>query len=470
MRKADGSKLYVNLKSLELFSHSALGKVVTMDGDNMPFVMWPDRSPCHLANMYMLVLRNRPGRGGRGLSREGSNGGSIGEAASKISPLIRYCYRNGINFTEMNDGHFSELIGELRREQVAGGAGELKRTENTITAIGRVCLDFLNSIGRFFGQPDFIAVDGVIRAETKKYAVQINGKKAYRDYLHHHSFSSGNRLHKRSPISAQNIGMLRKAIDESSGCQFIKDRQHVLITLLENTGARRGELGKLMVSDFMAALTMADPMLKIHTLKRGGGTRMIPVSRMVLQQVSDHIKFERRHVVKNTIGLDNDHGFLFVSSRSGKRLASEGISKQIEKLRIHAGISEQACAHMFRHAFITKLFVMLIERHNIENPEGFRRMLITTKKFAFEVLKWTGGKSIQALDYYIDLAFAKVENYKATVQAVDLARYMEIFDQGLGRLTDTLERNRDVDCYLRDLKRLIKLRNADFAAATKDTE
>jgi hypothetical protein len=85
-------------------------------------------------------------------------------------------------------------------------------------------------------------------------------------------------------------------------------------------------------------------------------------------------------------------------------------------------------------------------------------------------LKWTGGKSIQALDYYIDLAFAKVENYKATVQAVDLARYMEIFDQGLGRLTDTLERNRDVDCYLRDLKRLIKLRNADFAAATKDTE
>jgi hypothetical protein len=92
-------------------------------------------------------------------------------------------------------------------------------------------------------------------------------------------------------------------------------------------------------------------------------------------------------------------------------------------------------------------------------------MFFATKRYALEVLKWTGGKSVQALDVYIDLAFAEVENYKDVVQAVDLVRHMEVFDQRLTRLANILECDRDVDSFLQNLSRLIKSRNDDFGVA-----
>jgi hypothetical protein len=63
----------------------------------------------------MLALRDRPGRGGKGLSRHGGKGGSIGEYASKISPLVRYCFRYRTDFIGLSDQQFSDFIDELRK-------------------------------------------------------------------------------------------------------------------------------------------------------------------------------------------------------------------------------------------------------------------------------------------------------------------------------------------------------------------
>lgn len=71
-------KLFKPLKELTLFSYHAHGSTITKDGSGLPFCCWPDGSPNNVVNLYMLALCDRPGRGGKGLSRHGGKGGSIG--------------------------------------------------------------------------------------------------------------------------------------------------------------------------------------------------------------------------------------------------------------------------------------------------------------------------------------------------------------------------------------------------------
>jgi len=68
MNKATSHQLYSLIDELTLFSHMALGRIETNTFNGIPFVTWPDGSPCIPANLYILSLLERAGRGGnRGL-------------------------------------------------------------------------------------------------------------------------------------------------------------------------------------------------------------------------------------------------------------------------------------------------------------------------------------------------------------------------------------------------------------------
>lgn len=126
----------------------AIGKIETYEFSNIPFMMWPDGSPCIPANLYILSLLERAGRGGnRGLSTRGSKGGTLGEYASKIGQLIRYCYYLNIDIIHLTDSTFTAFIDSLRDEHSTIYPSSKKKTEPTILAIGRACLTFPNLLG-----------------------------------------------------------------------------------------------------------------------------------------------------------------------------------------------------------------------------------------------------------------------------------------------------------------------------------
>ena len=460
------------MRKLTLFSHYSLGKVTTKNGDGMPHLVWPDRAPCLMANLYMLSLRERRGRAGRqGLSRRGSKGGTMGEYAQKLSQIIRFCYLNKWDFIELTDDTFTLFINNLRSERSDTNPEQRKKTETTITAVGRVCLDFLSFVGAFHGDPDFVSPQGVIRATKKTVSIKISDRNSEvtRSYWHHHSFSHGERKKKRNPIPAETIEKLRKAVDEAGGSRFLVSRRHCTLSILEQVGARRGEVAEIRVSDVIKASKMEYPMLRIMNLKHGDDEfRFVPVTHMLLSELKKHIRLFRNKVIKDKLGRANDHDYLFIAERTGKPLSETRTTSEIAEFRRIAKIEEAACAHMFRHTFITNLFVLLIERHEFENPDDFRRSIITNEKFKMEIMQWTGHKSSTSLEHYIDLAFASISGYAKTVSSVHLIKAQKIFDKMLLELTDRLQRGSlSIHHYNAELHKLIELRNKDFESAQR---
>ncbi|AGU58979.1 hypothetical protein N175_12215 [Vibrio anguillarum M3] len=62
---------------------------------------------------------------------------------------------------------------------------------------------------------------------------------------------------------------------------------------------------------------------------------------------------------------------------------------------------------MFRHRFITKLFISLIKEFNASNKSELRLALLDGSIFKKKVQQYTNHKRLDSLDHYIDLAFSE---------------------------------------------------------------
>ena len=123
--------------------------------------------------------------------------------------------------------------------------------------------------------------------------------------------------------------------------------------------------------------------------------------------------------------MSNDHGYVFISETNGKPIKAQTISQEIYALAKTAGIEEKAHAHMFRHRFITKIFVALIEQHTFNNVDDFRRALLDTESLKQKVQQWTGHTNPASLEIYINLAFEEVSNFKKTYDTINLSRVVD---------------------------------------------
>lgn len=499
-RSRSNKQLYTLIPKLTLFGHRSLGVTTTLNGDNLPFISWPDKTPCLAANLYILTVMRRKGRGRGSLSRRGDKGGTVGGIAGQISHLIRFCYYRrrkdyrdqvGIDFKELTDDDFIDFMSKVRTETRLNKPDVLVREEITTKQIGLRCLDLLEFIGITHGIENFVSEEGVIKARkitvTKEVKSKSTGKKKviYHDKWEHSSLGGGGIVKKRGAISTENITKIKEAnknihaeaIREELGkakkklskterdkARFLQNRRSRLILLLENTGARIGELGELRVEDVVKAGRMSDPMLRLVTLKKGGDTeRLIPISRHVLNELKTHIRIHRNPVVNRVVGKKNDDGFFFVGLSTGTRIKDGTLTKEIAILRKAAGITEQACGHMFRGTFITKLFVLLIQRHEFENNDEFRKQLINGETFKADVISWTGHASTNSLDPYIDEAFKVVTNYEETVQSAEMILLLSQYENAERDLLQNLKNGRiTTDEYVESMENLYMYRRHDM--------
>ncbi|WP_312774784.1 tyrosine-type recombinase/integrase [Pseudomonas rhodesiae] len=469
MTKQTCHQLYSLVDELSLFSHMAIGKIETYEFSNIPFMMWPDGSPCIPANLYILSLLERAGRGGnRGLSTRGSKGGTLGEYASKIGQLIRYCYYLNVDLIHLTDSTFTAFIDSLRDEHSPVYPSSKKKTEPTILAIGRACLTFLEFTGRLSGNPDFVGEGGTIRITHQSYTIKYrNGRSVTKSYIHHHSLSLGGRARTVFPISDVNIKKLADAVDSLPKSRFINSRRKIMLLLLEYTGARRGEISRIRVEDILNAYYSDEPMLRLETWKQGSSSeRYIPIHKMILQQIKTYIDIHRRKVAKKFKAIKDD-GFLFIGETTGRGISPDTITSEISTLKAEAGIKEKISPHMFRHAFITKRFVMLIKEHEIQNSDQFRQALLDVQGFIAEVMMWTGHKSAESVEHYIHMAFKEIAGYAKTVSSVLLTTAMELFDRKQRELLSRLKVDLTIEEYEAELTELQRLRDEDFEIARR---
>jgi site-specific recombinase XerD len=188
---------------------------------------------------------------------------------------------------------------------------------------------------------------------------------------------------------------------------------------------------------------MTEPMLKLMTAKKPGGReeyRLIPIASHDVTFLLEYIEINRRPVIRLTCGKENDDGYLLISETSGKMLRPNTITQEIHALAKSAGINGKSCPHMFRHRYITKLFVALIEQHQFENADSFRRALLDTETLKQKVQQWTGHASLRSLENYIHLAFDEATHFKKTYNIVSTR-------QIVNSLKDTV---RQIQAELRD--------------------
>lgn len=247
--------------------------------------------------------------------------------------------------------------------------------------------------------------------------------------------------------------------------KFVARRREIQINILENTGARRGEIAHIRVQDVKAAAAMDEPMLRLITLKNDTIEREIPVSRMFINDLLKYIRIDRKKIINN-LKVSEDKGWLFISEKTGKKLSTETLSTEMYEIRTFANIEEQVCNHMFRHAFCTNLFVLLIERHKFENEDKFRQQLMQQETFKEEVIQYTGQKRISSLDIYIKRAFARISGYQKTVSSAEIILAIQRFDDKNSLLIMKLENGLiSLTEYRRELDILKQGRDADITVA-----
>lgn len=404
------------------------GRLHTKRSENVPLITWPNHSWCHAANTFMRELYEC------GQSRR-NRGGSLSVAAAHISHLLRFCWKRRTDLIELTDNDFREFLDQLLKEKHADDPSRAKRDANSVIAVGRSCLSFLDSVGRNAGDSGFVGEEGRIRATLRARRLKPGPLRAARTIArsrsyHHPAFPTPSPKKKRTPVSSSTIESLRGAVAENSCSSHQRMRRHCTLRLLEITGARRGEVVLLPVGSLRAANTMQHPMLLLPTLKKRTENlpeRYVPISRADLLFLLQYADVHRRSVIRRLRKGEPDHGILLVSERTGLPLAPNTVTQEIHELASAAGIDQKVCPHMFRHRFITKIFVALIEQHKIENADHFRRLLLDGEELKLKVAEWTGHSSLLSLERYISLAFDEVANFQRIYDLTNVGTALDSF-------------------------------------------
>lgn len=421
---------------------------------------WPDGRWCFEASLFMEDLARQ------GLSRR-YRGGTLLTYAAHITPLLRYCHANRVDLLSLTDSHFRLFMRTVVGERRPFPSPALARTESSSIQIGRTCLRFLRFLSEISGV-DVVGPDGQVRAEQRTSIVPAGGMGRGRrvTYWHHASFPTPSPKRKRLPIAGEVIAALRLAVAGNSSTVFQKKRRYIMLKLLEITGGRRSEVAALTVRAVLDAYAAATPMLKMITVKgRRGQTRMreIPVARHDVVLLKEFVEKNRSIVIRKTCGKQRDQGALLISETTGEALKPNTITQEVSFLARSAGIEDRASPHMFRHRFITKLFVALIERHRFESTDAFRAALISTEDFKREVLEWTGHRSVASLEPYLHLAFGEISGLQSTRRVVQARHALDSFVTSLATIGLELDDGEDVRSVAVRLRELVGALREDLA-------
>jgi integrase len=382
----------------------------------------------------------------KGLSRR-NRGGSLAVAAANLTHLLRFCWGRQTDPYDLTDNQFREFVVQLIEEPRAKRPEQKARNANGVIAIGRTCLQYLDCVGRQMGDTTLIGPEGRIRAQVKQHQVKVAGRGPGRStknihYWDHPAFPKPDTKRKRSPISTAMIEDLRRAVASISKTSHQRMRRHTILKLLEITGARRGEIAGITVESVQQASRMQVPMLRVPTFKKRddpNAYRLVPISRPDIAFLLQYIEIHRRSVIRRQLKVKPDHGLLLVNGITGEALRPNSITQEVRLLASAANIGEKACPHMFRHRFLTKLFVALIEQHNIENTDQFRRLLIDGEELKRKVAEWSGHTCLESLEHYIDLAFDEVGGYKKAYNLVSTGLAIDSFIGTVRAEIDSLE-------------------------------
>ncbi|MDN7142148.1 site-specific integrase [Pseudomonas sp. JQ170] len=394
-------KLYkhININQKLPFAVKPDHSIILSDAGNIPTLRWPSGSWCIEANIWLLELYDR------GLSRS-DRGGSLLSYATNISHLIRYCDAQNTRFLDLTDLQFNFFVTTLLGQRRADGTK--LRTQNTVKNIAKNCVDFIDFLSREFHSPSRLTITAI-----EQTIFTPDGSKLIRNSKSHSAIPPMTRVEERFPINIETIKCLRlAAAADASASPYVKSRRRVMIRCFEMLGARRAEVGQLRVRDVRAAVQTQH--LRVVTLKGGvrrsinpaaddsGRFREIPISQADLKLLTDYIEYVRAPLARR---LKTTHDYLFLNERTGNPLTPNAFTAEIQHIAKLGKILDPVSPHLFRHRFITKIFVAEILRQKADSLEDFKQAILETESLKRKIQELTGHRRLASLERYIHLAW-----------------------------------------------------------------
>ena len=421
------------IKNMELPIYFFNNRFKTKTFSKFPFFTFNNGVPCLALNSYIQseeIIK---------LSDE-----TIFKTAYSLTHIVRFCENNKIKFAQFSENDFVAFSHSLQEED---------RENKTTVFILNNTLNFFNYFGRKFLDIENYCID-ILHCFYKKTITKSNKETKS---LYHVCFPTKEPVKRRFPVSLNNIEKMYENVSKTSNSNFVQKRNRVILKLLEITGARVGEIALLTVKDIENVFTKDKPALKMRTLKRRGGLidyRYVPVNKTDFNEISTYIKIYRSKIIKNTVGKVNDEGYLLISENTGKAILPVTITNEINKIRKAAGIEENVCAHMFRHRFITNLFIQLIKQYDIQNKDQFRNSLMDLENLKVYIQQATGHKNVNSLDNYIDIAKSELTNMSNVVDNLLEERNIEAIEKEKQRLL-TMLKNKEISTkeYIKQIEK-----------------
>lgn len=98
---------------------------------------------------------------------------------------------------------------------------------------------------------------------------------------------------------------------------------------------------------------------------------------------------------------------------------------------------------MFRHRFITNLFIQPIQQYDKENTDQFRNSLMDLENIKVYIQQATGHKNVNSLDHYINIAKSELTNMNKVVDDVTQEKDNEAIEREKSRLL-TMLKNKEI--------------------------
>ncbi|MEZ8579180.1 tyrosine-type recombinase/integrase [Vibrio splendidus] len=418
-----------------------LDRLELVDANDMPYVTWPNKVPCYEANLYLVGNVNKSRR---------VKGGTLRTYAHQLSHLLRFCFKNQITLSQLNDDWFALFINNLCKETHT--TGQRKRSNNRVIEIGKRSLQFLIQVEQINHLENFIGTgtENRIVITRKEREIKVEGyeKPIKVTSIDHTALPTKEAVKKRLPISDDASEAIWEVIQHDPNKRK-RLRDTVLFQLLEQLGARRTEIAMITMKDIDDAVSSShkngEPSLRLTTLKRldENTTRFVPVRQELLNSISTYIKRVRKKVVKNSLLSKGgkDHGYLLVSLTSGRPLDTDTITNILHDWKNESGIEESVFAHLFRHRFITeKLKEFILANDEITSKDEFRKHLLNSNKFKEMVRQWTGHTKVSSLNTYIHLVFKELEGFEATYNIATLVDSVRLMEQRLDQLVSEIDK------------------------------
>ena len=249
-----------------------------------------------------------------------------------------------------------------------------------------------------------------------------------------------------------------KNVPQPNESNFVQKRNRIILKLLEITEARVGEIALLTVQYIENVFTQDKPTLKMRILKKRGQLvdyRYVPVNKVDFNKIGTYIKIYHSKTIKNTIDKTNDKGYLLISENTDKAILPVTITNEINKIRKAARIDENVCAHMFRHRFITNLFIQLIKQYDIQNKDHFRNSLMDLENLKVYIQQATGHKNVNSLENFIDIAKSELTHMNKVVDNFLEVRDIKSIEKENQRLL-TMLKNKEISTaeYIKQIEEL----------------